>query len=84
VIALKQTNDETTGNGSVTFYFDPVSLKDTKQLSSVRLESPEGGIAKRTGVLTAMIELHGPLAEIETWAKRVDTKKVLSVIDGGK
>jgi hypothetical protein len=84
VIALKREDEVGSGRGAVTVYFDPVSLKDTKQLSSVRLESPEAGISKRSGVLTATITFTGPLAEIEPWAKRIDTKKILSLIDGGK
>jgi hypothetical protein len=84
MIALKREDEVGSGKGTITVYFDPVSLKDTKQLSSVRLESPEAGISKRSGVLTATIELRGPLVEIEPWVKRIDTKKVLSLIDGAK
>jgi hypothetical protein len=84
VIALKREEEKGSGRGSVTVYFDPVTLKDTKQLSAVRLMSPEEGFAKRIGVMTAVVEFHGPLAEIEPWVKRIDTKKVLGVIDGGK
>jgi hypothetical protein len=84
VIALKQEEEKGSGKGSVTVYCEPVSLKDTKQLSAVRLQSPDDGVTKRNGVLTVVIEMRGPLAEIEPWVKRIDLKKVLGQIDGGK
>jgi hypothetical protein len=80
VIALKAL-DATPERGNVRIYCDPVSLKDTRQLSKVSLDLPEGGVAKRTTVLNATISFNGPAAEIEAWAKRVDFKKVLSQID---
>ena len=83
VIALKQKNGEDSDQGTVTVYIDPASLKETRQLSSIRLEPPKTGISKRGGVLTAQISFHGPLTEIEPWVKRIDVKKILSQIDGG-
>jgi hypothetical protein len=80
VIALKDLS-ATPEQGIVRIYFDPVSLKDTKQLSKVSLNWPEGGVAKRTTVLHATITFNGPSKEIEAWAKKVDFKKVLSQID---
>jgi hypothetical protein len=81
VIALRQLSDPTAENGTVRVFFDPVSLKDTKQLSKVDLKTPEGGVAKKTTVLNICIDFSGPIKEIEAWAKRIDTKKVLSQID---
>jgi hypothetical protein len=80
VIALKAL-DATPERGTVTVYFDPATLKDTKQLSKVTLNYPEGGVAKRTTVLNATISFNGPAAEIEAWTKRIDFKKVLAQID---
>jgi hypothetical protein len=80
VIALKAL-DATPERGRVTIYFDPVSLKDTKQLSKVALNYPEDGVTQRTIVLHATISFEGPAAEIAAWAKRVDYKKVLAQID---
>jgi hypothetical protein len=80
VIALKAL-DGTPDKGRVKVYFDPVALKETKQLSKVTLTYPDKGVAKRTTVLHATIELAGPAAEIEAWAKKVDFKKVLAQID---
>jgi len=80
VIALKDLS-ATPERGIVRIYFDPVTLKNTKQLSKVTLNYPEGGVAKRTAVLNATMTFNGPSTEIEAWAKRVDFKKVLSQID---
>jgi hypothetical protein len=82
VIALKSNVEN--GAERIDIYFDPVSLKDTKQLSRVDLKQPEGGVAKKTLVLTAVIDVTGPTAEIEPWVKKVDVKKVLAQIDSGK
>lgn len=67
--------------GEVTIYVDPVSLKETQQLSKVSLYPPEEGVARTTAILTAKIEFYGPSAAIEAWAKKVDFKKVLAQID---
>ncbi len=45
---------------------------------------PEDGVAKRTLVLSVTIDVTGPVAEIEPWVKKVDSKKVLSQIDPAK
>jgi hypothetical protein len=79
-IALKTLNG-TPEKGRVRVYFDPVALKETKQLSKVTLTFPQKGVAKRTAVLHAVIELAGPAADIEAWAKKIDFKKVLAQID---
>ncbi|HKZ46559.1 MAG TPA: hypothetical protein VJ202_04165 [Thermodesulfobacteriota bacterium] len=80
VIALKLKGyDE--GKATVEVYFDPVSLKDTKTLSVVDLKMPKEGVDKKTTVLNATITLSGPASEVEAWAKKIDTKAVLSQID---
>jgi hypothetical protein len=84
VIALKASDEGGSTKGRVSVYFDPVSLKNTKQLSRVDLKQPEGGISKRTAVLSVTVEFSGPLAEIEPWVKKIDTNKVLSQIDSAK
>lgn len=61
-------------------YFDPVSLKDTKKLSALELKQPEDGVKSKLAVLTAVIELTGEAAQVETWVKRIDTKAVLAQI----
>jgi hypothetical protein len=81
IIALKQKDGEDSDRGTVTIYCDPVSLKDTRQLSSVRLNPPEDGIAKRNAVKVAVIIFHGPLTEIEPWVKRIDVNKIVAQID---
>ena len=81
VIALKSGVEN--ASERIDIYFDPVSLKDTKQLSRVDLKHPEGGVAKRTLVLDISIDVTGPPAEIEPWVKKVDVKKVLAQIDAG-
>jgi hypothetical protein len=82
VIALKSNVEN--GSERIAIYFDPVALKDTKQLSRVDLKMPEDGVAKRTLVLSVTIDVTGPVAEIEPWVKNVDSKKVLSQIDPAK
>ncbi len=81
VIALKNVSDPSSEKIRIAIYVDPVALKETKQLSRVDLKQPEGGVSKRTVMLSATIELSGPAADVEAWAKRVDTKKVLAQID---
>ena len=82
VIALKSGVES--GSERIAIYFDPVALKDTKQLSRVDMKMPEDGVAKRTLVLSVTIDVTGPVAEIEPWVKKVDSKKVLSQIDPAK
>jgi hypothetical protein len=84
VIALRSQDSGTPGKVRVVIYCDPVSLKDTKQLSRVALKQPEGGIAKRTAVLNATVEFDGPTAEVEPWAKKVDTRKILAQLDAAR
>jgi len=84
VIALRTTSDPTSEKGDIHVYFDPVSLKETKQLSKVDLKQPEGGVTKRTTVLSITIHMSGPTKEIEGWAKRIETGKVLAQIDGAR
>jgi hypothetical protein len=79
VIALKSNVEN--GSERIAIYFDPVALKETKQLSRVDLKLPEDGVAKRTLVLNVTIDVTGPVAGIEPWAKNLDSKKVLSQID---
>jgi hypothetical protein len=81
VIALIRQEDKSTDKAEINVYVDPVALKDTKQLSTVKMSYPEDGVTKRVAVLNATITLHGPKTEIETWAKRIDTKKVLAQIN---
>ena len=82
VIALKSNVEN--GSERIDIYFDPVSLKEMKQLSRVDLKQPEDGVAKRTLVLSASIEVTGPAAEIEPWVRKVDVSKVLAQIDSGR
>lgn len=84
VIALRANTDVSSERGNVQVYFDPVSLKDTKQLSRVNMKEPEGGVSKRTTILNATIDFSGPTAELGPWAKRIDAKKVLAQIDAAK
>ncbi len=82
VIALKEKNDGSDEKGRVRVYFDPVNLKDTKQLSKVDMKMPEKGVSSKTAVYNITIEFDGPIAEIEAWAKKIDTGKVLAQVGG--
>lgn len=84
VIALKSTDQSNSGREQVWIYFDPVSLKNTKQLSRVDMKMPEGGVAKRTLVLNVTIQLQGPTADVEALARQVESKTVLGQIDALK
>jgi hypothetical protein len=84
VIALRATESGENEKSRISVYFDPVSLKNTKQLSRVELKTPEGGITKRASVLNITVQLHGPTADVEAWAKRIDTGKVLAQIESAK
>jgi len=82
VIALRSNVENESERISV--YCDPVSLRDTRQLSRVDMKQPENGVARRTLVLSVSIEISGPAAEIEPWAKKADTGRVLAQIDPPK
>jgi hypothetical protein len=82
VIALKEKNDGDEEKGRVRIFFDPVNLKDTKQLSKVDMKMPEKGVSSKTAVYNIAIEFDGPSTEIEAWAKKIETGKVLAQIDG--
>lgn len=84
VIALRSTDGGEAEKIRVTVYFDPVSLKNTTQLSRVEMKTPEGGITRRSSVLNITIQLDGPSAEVVAWAKKIDTGKVLAQIDAAK
>jgi len=84
VIALKSKDENSVGKGRVQVYFDPVSLKETKQLSRVNMKQPEKGVAKRTTVLNVTVEFSGPVNEIEPWAKKIDVSKVIAQIDAAR
>jgi hypothetical protein len=82
VIALKEKNDGNDEKMRVRIFFDPVNLKDTKQLSKVDMKMPEKGVNSKTAVYNMTVEFDGPTAEVEAWAKKIDTGKVLAQIDG--
>lgn len=81
VIALKfKTGDEDIIRIAV--FFDPVHLKDTKTLSRVEMyDKQDKGVAGKTTVRNVAIEMTGPAAAVEAWAKAVSTGKVLGQID---
>ncbi len=78
-LRLKQSGDDA-DKAIIAVYFDPVSLKETKTLSIIEFKMPDGVDAKTT-ILNATVRLSGPSADVEAWAKRMDTKTVLSLID---
>lgn len=82
VIALKFKNSGDDEKARIAVYFDPVHLKDTKTLSRVDLsDKQEKGVAKKTAVRNITVELNGPAAVVEAWAKDIATGKVLGQID---
>ncbi|HNW42920.1 MAG TPA: hypothetical protein PKI19_00345 [Elusimicrobiales bacterium] len=80
VIAIKtQVGEEGDPKITISVYFQPVVLKDTKDLSRVEIKS--GAVPAKTSVASVVIQLEGPAADVEAWAKRIDTKAVLAQID---
>jgi hypothetical protein len=45
------------------------------------MKMPEKGVSSKTAVYNITIELNGPTADVEAWAKRIETGRVLSQID---
>jgi hypothetical protein len=82
VIALKEKNEASEEKSRIRIFFDPVSLKDTKQLSKVDMKMPEKGVKSKTAIYNFTLDMYGPTAEIEAWAKKIETGKVLAQIDG--
>ena len=82
VIALKFKISGDEEKVRIAVYCDPVHLKETKTLSRVDLSDKQNkGVTKKTTVQNATIELTGPAAVVEAWAKGIATSKVLSQID---
>lgn len=82
VIALKFKTSGDDEKIRIVVYCDPVHLKETKTLSRVDLSDKQNkGVTKKTTVRNATIELTGPAAVVEAWAKGIATGKVLSQID---
>lgn len=80
VLALKtQQGDEGDPKETVTVYFQPVVLKDTKNLSQIEIKT--GPVPAKTSVSSLSIEIEGPAADVEAWAKRINTDKVLALVD---
>jgi hypothetical protein len=82
LIALKEKSEGNEEKSRVRIFFDPVNLKDTKQLSKVDMKMPEKGVKSKTAVYNITMEFDGPTAEIEAWAKKIESGKVLAQIDG--
>jgi hypothetical protein len=82
LIALKTLDEGTDEKGRITVYVDPVTLKDTKQLSKVEMKLPPKGTSAKIAIFNAVVELRGPISTIEPWAKKLDTGKILAQIDG--
>jgi hypothetical protein len=82
VIALKFKTSGDEDKIRIAVYYDPVHLRDTKTLSRVDLSDKQNkGVTKKTTVLNAVVELNGPPALVEGWAKGIANDKVLGQID---
>ncbi len=82
MIAIKSKNGgEDEVKSTVRMFFQPSALKDTKKLSKVRLFSDTHSVPAKTSVGSVVVQLDGPTADIEAWAKRADAGKILAVID---
>lgn len=83
VIALKDKGRREE-KARIAVYFDPVSLKSTKQLSVVEFKEPQGGVDNKGVVLYITVQLSGPTSDVEAWAKRINTAAVLAQIGSGR
>lgn len=82
MIAIKSGNRaEDDPKETVRMYFQPAALKDTKSLSRIRLFHDTRSVPAKTSVGSVVATLEGPAADVEAWAKRVDAKKILALID---
>lgn len=80
LIALKTgQGDEGDPQVTVTVFFQPSALKDTKKLSKVEVKT--GTVPAKTSVVSVIIKVEGPAGDVEEWVKRMDTKTVLAQID---
>jgi hypothetical protein len=80
-IALFKKDSGSETKGEVNLYLDPVALKDTKKLAKIELKIAQEGVANKVGVYHMAIQWRGPLAEARAWAKSVDVKTLLALID---
>lgn len=81
VIALKFLDSGDEEKGRIVVYFDPVSLKNTKQLSLIELKEPQDGVGKRGHILYLTVELSGPTGAVEGMAKKINIGSILAQID---
>ncbi len=82
VLGLKsKSGGEDDPKETVRLYYQPVALKDTKKLSRVRLFSSGATVPAKTSVGTILVELTGPVADVEAWAKRANAAKILALIN---
>jgi hypothetical protein len=82
VIAIRTDTDKENGKSRVLVAFDPVALKQTGTLSRLDLKMPEDGVSSKTAVMTIVVNFDGPSADVEAWARRIDTGKILAQISG--
>ena len=64
-----------TTNEAVVVLFDALTVENVPNMQ--KNTAPISGLR-----YNVVVEFAGPIAEIEAWAKRLDTGKVLSQIDG--
>lgn len=82
MIAIKYKNgSDDDVKETVKLFFQPAALKDTKKLSKVRLFSETRSVPAKTSVGSVVVEISGPAADVEAWAKRADAAKILALID---
>lgn len=80
VIALKERQNETSQEGNVTIYIDPVTLKDTKKLAKLNLPVDDIALEQKMRTFNIVIYLRGPYELAQSWAKKVNSKALLGLI----
>jgi hypothetical protein len=82
MIAIRTNKDKENDRSRILVAFDPVALKETGTLSRLDLKLPEEGVTSKTAVLTIIIHVDGPSADVEPWVKKIDTGKILAQVSG--
>lgn len=78
-IAVRTNKDPTSGNESISMYFDPVALKNAHQLARFDL-SGDFRVQDKLALLSYRVDMSGPAAPLERIIKDIDVSKVLGTL----
>ena len=78
-LIVRTNQDASSGNESVTMYFDPVALKNAHRLTRFDL-SGDFRVESKLALLSLKVRLDGPSSVLDDIVKDVDASKVLSTL----